>query len=89
MSEKYRLMIYFAHSTLVMYSATIVSSKEMNVGEFMEQNKDVIKRVVQEGLNIFNYDLSYNQIGTASYTYLNSKYYPQSVKNTDAYELKP
>ncbi len=40
MDKKYRLMIYFAHSTLVMYSKDIVSHDKMSVGEFMEQNKE-------------------------------------------------
>ena len=43
-------MIYFAHSTLVIYSKTIVSTDKMTVYEFMEENKDVIKRVFDEGL---------------------------------------
>ena len=49
-SMTYRLMIYFAHSTLVIYSKTIVSTDKMTVYEFMEENKDVIKRVFDEGL---------------------------------------
>jgi len=45
MSDNYKLMIYFAHSTLVMYSKTIISHDKMSAGDFMEQNKDVVKRV--------------------------------------------
>ena len=86
MSEKYRLMIYFAHSTMVMYSKTIKTNEEMTVGEFMIENKDVISRVFNEGLTIMNYELSANQMERASYVYLTSKYKPQSVYITKAYE---
>ncbi len=78
-------MIYFAHSTLVMYSKDIVSHDKMSVGEFMEQNKDITKRVFDEGLSIMEYELSYNQITKACLVYLQSKYFPSSVKYTEVY----
>ena len=80
-------MIYFAHSTLVIYSKDIISSKTMTVEEFRDKNKDVIKRVFDEGLSIMNYELSYNQMSIACLVYLQSKYYPQSVKETEIYNL--
>jgi hypothetical protein len=88
MTKKYRLMIYFAHSTLVMYSKDIVSHDKMSVGEFMEQNKDITKRVFDEGLSIMEYELSHNQISKACLVYLQSKYFPSSVKDTKVYSLK-
>ena len=78
-------MIYFAHSTLVMYSKNIVSHDKMSVGEFMEQNKDITKRVFDEGLSIMEYELSGNQIEKACLVYLQSKYFPSSVKETEVY----
>lgn len=87
LSDKYRLMIYFAHSTLVMYSADIVSHNKMTVSEFLKQNKTVCKRVFDEGLSIMNYELSYEQMNRACYVYLQSKYFPQSIKNTEVYRM--
>ena len=86
-SSQYRLMIYFAHSTMVMYAKTIVSNEKMTTGEFMEQNKDVIKRVFDEGLSIMKYELSHHQLERASLVYLESKYYPSSVYEKDVYRL--
>ena len=78
-------MIYFAHSTLVMYSKDIISHDKMSAGEFMEQNKDITKRVFDEGLSIMQYELSHNQIAKACLVYLQSKYFPSSVKDTEVY----
>ena len=88
LSETYRLMIYLAHSTMVMYSKTIVSYEGMTVGEFMEKNKNVIKRVFDEGLSIVGYELSHHQMERASAVYLISKYKPLSVEETEVYQLK-
>ena len=86
-SSQYRLMIYFAHSTMVMYAKTIVSHEKMSTGEFMEQNKDVIKRVFDEGLSIMEYELSHHQLERASLVYLHAKYFPSSVYEKDVYRL--
>ena len=88
MKKKYRLMIYFAHSTLVMYSKSIISNSKMNVGEFMDQNKDVLKRVFDEGLSIMQYELSNTQIEKTCLVYLQSKYFPSSVNETEVYKPK-
>lgn len=82
----YKLMIYFAHSTMVMYAKTIIDNKDMTVAEFRKQNEKVIKRVFDEGLSIMNYELSYNQLNAACSVYMNSKYQPQSVDETDIYK---
>lgn len=87
MSEKYRLMIYFAHSTIALYSKTIECRKTMTVGEFREANKDVIQRVFDEGISIFNYELSYHQMEAAIYAYLCSVNNPQSVYETKVFEI--
>ena len=88
MSIKYRLMIYFAHSTMVMYSKDIESHKTMSVGEFRDANKDLMTRVFDEGLSIMNYELSCNQIARAVLVYLQSKYFPSSVHECEVYQLK-
>lgn len=85
--QMYRLMIYFAHSTMNMYAKTIISNETMTVSEFMEQNKDVVKRVFDEGLSIMQYELSHNQMAKASLVYLQSKYYPTSVYEKPVYQL--
>lgn len=81
----YRLMIYFAHSTMIMYEARTTSHKGMTAGEFYDDNKELMERVFQEGKNIMNYELSHWQMGKACIVYLQSKYYPQSVHKTEAY----
>jgi hypothetical protein len=86
LSDKYKLMIYFAHSTMVMYSTDIVCHYHMTVSEFREQNEDVCKRVFDEGLSIMNYELSNEQMMRACYVYLKSKYMPRSVKNSEVYK---
>ena len=86
-STKYRLMIYFAHSTMVLYSKTLVSHEQMNPEEFYNANEKVMQRVFDEGINIMAYELSHNQMMKACYFYLSSKYYPQSVDETEAFVL--
>lgn len=79
-------MIYFAHSTLVMYSKTIKSHDKMSVGEFMEQNKDEIKRVFDEGISIMEYELSHNQMQKACLVYLQAKYFPSSINEVGVFK---
>jgi len=71
---------------MVMYSKDIACIQGMNVGEFMDKNKDLIKRVFDEGINIMSYELSNNQMEKAVFVYLQSKYHPQSVLETEAYQ---
>jgi len=86
-SAKYMLMIYFAHSTMVMYDKTVISRDKMSVGEFMKQNEDVITRVFEEGLSIMEYELSNLQMQKASIIYLQSKYFPSSVYEVGVFQL--
>lgn len=88
MTDKYRLMIYFAHSTLVIYSKTITSHDKMSVGVFMKENEDEVKRVFDEGLSIMNYELSHHQLEAACLVYLQSKHFPSSIKEVDVYNPK-
>ena len=83
-SQMYRLMIYFAHSTLVMYSGSIKINKDsMSISEFRNANADVLKRVTAEALSIMNYELSYNQMEKAIAVYLQSTYNPQRIEDTE------
>lgn len=84
-SRQYRLMICFAHSTMVMYAKTIVSHDKMSVGEFMDKNQEVMKRVFDEGLTIMEYELSHEQMSRASLVYLQAKHFPSSILETEAY----
>ena len=87
MSKIYRLMIYFAHSTLVIYSATIVSNDKMSVKEFRDKNRDVVTRVFDEGLLIMHYEINIHQMEMAIMVYLQGKYFPSSVENTEVIQL--
>lgn len=88
LSDRYKLMIYFAHSTFVIYEKTIISEPTTTVWGFREKNGDVIKRVFDEGISIFNYELSYEQMSRAIEVYLKSKYNPSSVYETEVYKPK-
>lgn len=86
MSNKYRLMIYFAHSTLVFYAKSIISNDKMSTGDFMAANQDVITRVANEAKSVMKYELSYNQIACACTAYQQAKYFPQSIQDTKPYQ---
>lgn len=48
MTEKYRLMIYFAHTTLCIYSKTIKCEREMS------QYSDTTKEIMKNSPKLFN-----------------------------------
>ncbi len=82
LSDQYKLMVYFAVATLHFYRADIVAVRgPKTAGEFAERNKDVIKRVCDEALNLFNYELSHEQVGRAVIAYMTAGL---SVTNTRA-----
>ena len=85
MSDKYKLMVYFAHSTMVLYSKTIKSHKKMTAGEFVDKNPEIMQRVYDEGISIMHYELSELQMGMAVKFYLQSKYFPTSVFETEVF----
>ena len=85
LSYQYRLMIYFAYITFVMYSKTIVDNDKMSVNEFRIANELVIQRVFEEGKSLFKYELSFEQMNRAIIVYISSKYKPQSVLETEPY----
>lgn len=88
-SDRYRMMIYFAAHTIFIYSKDLICSVTMTVAEFGEQNKEIIQRVFDEGLSIMNYELSTEQMNRAIYSFMQAKYYPLSVKETEVYNLQP
>lgn len=60
----------------------------MTIEEFIRENNDVLTRVCDEALSIMNYELSYNQIKSASIVYLQTKYHPSSIYDTEIYLIK-
>lgn len=86
-SRIYRLMIYFAHSTMMLYDKDMRSNETTTPETFYILNKDVMHRVFDEGISIMNYELSHNQMMKACYCYLSGKYKPQSVYETEVYKL--
>ncbi len=80
-------MIYFVHATLHIYAKDTKINKGGTLGEFAKNNPELIKRVEQEAINIFGYELSSNQIGAGIGSYLTSVLNPSSVFETEAYAL--
>jgi hypothetical protein len=79
LNEMNKLMIYFAHSTLCIYSKTIKCEHSMSINDFRNQNETIIKRVYEEAKSIFNYELSSEQISKATHAYFISKFNPIDV----------
>lgn len=71
MSEKYRLMIYFAVGTLHFYRKSL---RPYQFGESIEQyasrNNDVLCRVQDEAQNLFTYSMSNEQLQRAVAAFL-------------------
>lgn len=82
MTEQYRLMTYFAVATLYFYRSSIVAVRgPQTPAEFAERNPEVLKRVAEEGLSLFNYELSHEQMMRAIAAYLTPG---QKVEETKA-----
>jgi hypothetical protein len=81
-------MTYFAHSTMHLYSGEMVTVKGMSPETMYNLNSDIMHRVFEEGLSIMNYELSNLQMMKACYCYLQSKYNPQMVSESDPYSIK-
>jgi hypothetical protein len=88
LSEMYRLMIYFAHSTLCIYSKTINCKQSMSINDFINSNEAVCKRVFKEAKSIFNYELSYDQMNCAINVYFITHFNPSSVLETETFEVE-
>ena len=66
----YKMLIYVAVATLHFYRKAIIPLNDGELcGVFAEKNKEVLKRVFDEVLIRFNYELSSNQIGAAVKAY--------------------
>jgi len=87
MTEKYRLMIYFAVATLHIYSNGIDLSDCYNRNRFREKYSNIIKRVFDEALSIFNYELSSEQIDKAISVFILNTLNPQNVNSTEVYHV--
>ncbi len=88
MSEKYKLMIYFAVTTMLIYKKDTVLESDMSPYSFYKKNPELMKRVFEEGVNIYNYEMSHNQIMKACYIYLSAEYNPTSVHETEPYIIE-
>lgn len=85
MTKQYRLMIYFAVATFHFYREDIIPLEEgEQLGVFLKKNKDVVARVLLEAQRLFQYELSYRQIGTAIQAYTAPG---KSVADTEAATL--
>lgn len=63
-SKLYKLAIYFGIATLYFYRKDIIPLKDgENLGKFSENNKDILKRVFDETLEVMQYELSHEQMG--------------------------
>ncbi len=63
-SKLYKLAIYFGIATLYFYRRDIIPINEgENLGVFAEKNKDILKRVFDETLELMQYELSHEQMG--------------------------
>jgi hypothetical protein len=62
-SKLYKLAIYFGIATLYFYRKDVIPLNEgENLGKFAENNKDVLKRVFDETLEVMQYELSDEQM---------------------------
>lgn len=86
-SEMYRLMIYFAHSTLNIYSKTINCKLSMSINDFRNANDSIIRRVFDEAKSIFNYELSYEQMTRAINVYFTTEFNPSSLE-TETFDVE-
>ncbi len=87
-SAHYKLMIYFAVATFFFYRKSIISNDKMSVTEFMEANKPVCDRVFYEGKELFNYEMSAQQMHDAIKNYMITKHNPQSIEDSaDVYVI--
>lgn len=88
LSETYRLMIYFAHSTLCIYQKTIVCEQSMSINDFRNRNEAVVKRVFDEAKSIFAYELSYEQMSRAINVYMITRFRPAAVEDTEIFQVE-
>ena len=83
MSDKYRMMIYFAVATMHLYRASIRLGHD-DLRDFKRRNQDLILRICAEARNLFDYELSTEQMDKAIIAYLSA---PQTVQGTEAATL--
>lgn len=86
-TPNYRAMIYAAVATMHFYSKEIHILPQMSVEQFRNMNPALIDRVAVEIKQIFNYELSWEQMGRAIYGYVRGELYPESPTHTEAYRL--
>lgn len=85
MSDTYTQMIYVAVATMHLYSKNIVVSHGMTVEQFRENYSKLCKRVFDEVLSIYNYELSFEQMNRSIYAYMSGVIAPQDVDKTEVF----
>ena len=85
MSDTYTQMIYVAVATMHLYSKNITVSHGMTVEQFRENYPKLCKRVFDEVLSVYKYELSYEQMRRAVYAYMSGIIVPQDVDETQVY----
>jgi hypothetical protein len=80
----YSAMKYVAIATFLFYSKGI-DTDCTTVSEFREKNPEVVKRVFDETLNVFQYELSWSQVDSAIVGFLTALKNPLDVKTTEIY----
>lgn len=83
MSEKYRLMIYFAIATMHLYRASIQDDDD-DLNTFKRRNQAVLLRVMQEARGVFAYELSAEQMDRAIISF---RFPAQLVEHTKAFVM--
>lgn len=79
-------MVYFIVATLMMYEGDMKwDEKIISPGEFERRNPNHIQRVFEECRNVFNYELSFNQMMMGVSAYMKAKLRPQKVSETEPY----
>jgi len=82
----YRAMEYVAIATFLFYSDGIDTDCTTTT-EFREKNPEVVQRVFEETLSVFNYELSWYQVDAAILGYVTAIKKPLNVKNTEVFKL--
>lgn len=86
MSDDYYKVIYAATATIHLYSKNVIVNPGMTIGQFMETYANLCRRVSDEILSIFQYELSANQLEKAVYLYMSGVLNPQDVEDTEVYQ---
>jgi S-adenosylmethionine synthetase len=86
--EMNKMMIYFAHTSLCIYSKTINCKITMSIDNFRNANEEVIKKIQKEAKRIFNCELTCEQINRAIDIYFIVQFSPLSATEDEIFEVE-